>query len=149
MVETGFEVTLSAGWKHTCVLLDNQSVVCSGLNSNGALGDGSETDSSDPVQIDTTADGAITSVVTGNQFGCAMVSDGPLCWGSNTYGQLGDGSTTSRFSPVSVGGLTYSIETSPIAIDAGDSHACAIRQEGSTFCWGRNIDGQLGDGTTT
>jgi uncharacterized protein YjdB len=77
---------------------------------------------------------------------CALTQAGEaFCWGSNTSGQLGDGTTTSRpDTPGRVaGGLRFS------AITLGDVHACALSSAGSAYCWGSNASGQLGDGSTT
>jgi alpha-tubulin suppressor-like RCC1 family protein len=92
-----------------------------------------------------------TSVATGAQHSCARISDGTArCWGSNTYGQLGDGTNTTRLLPTVVknpGG------TGPLTgvtqIVAGSLHTCAWLTDGTARCWGYNSNGQLGDGTTT
>jgi alpha-tubulin suppressor-like RCC1 family protein len=66
------------------------------------------------------------------------------CWGANDYGQLGDGSTSSRTTPTAVvGGFSFQ------SLSAGYSHACGVTGAGAAYCWGRNASGQLGDGTTT
>lgn len=66
------------------------------------------------------------------------------CWGGNTYGQLGNGSTTQYTKPVLVTGLSTAV-----VLSAGNSHSCALRFDGTIECWGLNANGQLGDGTTT
>jgi alpha-tubulin suppressor-like RCC1 family protein len=69
------------------------------------------------------------------------------CWGANSYGQLGDGSTSDRMKPVPV---ASSLAFSSISAAAGDAgHTCAVTTAGAGYCWGRNNAGQLGDGTTT
>ena len=66
------------------------------------------------------------------------------CWGLNTYGQLGNGSSTQSTIPVLVTGLSTAV-----VLGAGNSHSCALRFDGTIECWGLNANGQLGDGTTT
>ena len=74
-----------------------------------------------------------------------MLGDGTArCWGNNWFGQLGDGTTTERHTPVAVSGLSNAV-----AIAAGNYHTCAVLGDGTARCWGRNDYGQLGDGTTT
>ena len=76
---------------------------------------------------------------------CAVLNSGVAkCWGSNYRGELGDGSTADRHTPVSVSGLAGVVQ-----IAAGQHHTCAVLKTGATKCWGRNRHGQLGDGTTT
>ena len=66
-----------------------------------------------------------------------------MTWGNNGSGQLGDGTTTNRSSPVAVAGTTWS------AIAGGGQHSMALRTTGTLWTWGKNDSGQLGDGTTT
>ncbi|MCX7808709.1 MAG: hypothetical protein N2515_08880, partial [Deltaproteobacteria bacterium] len=76
---------------------------------------------------------------------CAWLSDGSArCWGRNRFGQLGDGTTTNRSTPVMVSGLS-----GVTAIATGLEHTCALLGSGEVRCWGYNLYGQLGDGTTT
>jgi alpha-tubulin suppressor-like RCC1 family protein len=65
------------------------------------------------------------------------------CWGSNAFGQLGDGTTTDVPSPSAVRGLVH-VRT----ITAGTGHTCALVKGGQVDCWGANDAGELGDGTT-
>ena len=69
---------------------------------------------------------------------------GAWAWGWNALGQLGDGTTTNRLTPVRVAGLT-----GVTAITAGQFHSLALRADGTVWAWGQNDYGQLGDGTTT
>ena len=85
------------------------------------------------------------SVALGNAYSCAVLTDGRvMCWGSNYYGQLGDGSITSRSSPVEVSGMTNAQ-----SIALGESHTCALLTNGKVMCWGYNEQGQLGDASTS
>jgi alpha-tubulin suppressor-like RCC1 family protein len=79
------------------------------------------------------------------RFSCALDAGGGVqCWGSNTYGQLGDGSTAQSGAPVDVVGLGAGVTS----LDTGDQHACAVTASGGVVCWGRNDRGQLGNGST-
>ena len=69
-----------------------------------------------------------------------------MCWGNNGYGQLGDGTTTDSSTPVAV---SLPAGRTATALALGSYHSCAILDDGSIQCWGRNSYGQLGDGTTT
>ncbi|MDA3863959.1 MAG: hypothetical protein PF689_08865 [Deltaproteobacteria bacterium] len=85
-------------------------------------------------------------ISAGSAHNCVLTNTGEVyCWGFNSSGQLGDGTTTERFTPTLVtGGHSF------IEINAGISHrTCGLTSTGETYCWGKNEYGQLGDGTTT
>ncbi|NMC00696.1 MAG: hypothetical protein GYA35_10490, partial [Thermoanaerobaculaceae bacterium] len=84
--------------------------------------------------------------ITGGYYhSLALKSDGTVwAWGHNNYGQLGDGTTTDRLTPVQVQNLT-----NIVAIAGGSSHSLALKSDGTVWAWGYNNYGQLGDGTTT
>jgi len=85
------------------------------------------------------------TVSTTNSHTMALKSDGTVwAWGYNGSGQLGDGSTTDRYTPVEVSGLSGVMD-----IAAGDSHSLALKSDGTVWAWGYNGSGQLGDGSTT
>jgi alpha-tubulin suppressor-like RCC1 family protein len=89
--------------------------------------------------------GASRTLAAGVQFTCAVtVSGGVKCWGLNSDGQLGNGTTTSSNVPVAVSGISDAV-----AVAAGITHACALTSGGTVKCWGSNITGALGDGTST
>jgi len=86
-----------------------------------------------------------TQVSVGNSFTCAVKSDGTVwCWGLNTSGQLGDGTTTLRNRPVQVSGLS-----GVTRVESSEGYSCALKSDGTVWCWGSNGFGQLGNGTTT
>jgi hypothetical protein len=139
---------VAAGASHTCAVRTDHTLWCWGLNGNGEFGNGTTTDSPVPVQVGGhTADWAAVAAGTGNT--CAVKTDHTLwCWGSDFYGQLGDGSTTNRTAPVQVSG--HATDWAAVAAGAaGASHICAVRANGTLWCWGDNTYDQLGDGTTT
>jgi alpha-tubulin suppressor-like RCC1 family protein len=135
---------LTAGSNHTCAVMTGGGVKCWGHNSSGQLGDGSTTDRSTPVNV-LGLGGGVSAVEGGALHTCAtMWGGGVKCWGDNSRGQIGDGTTINRTTPVSVSGLTGDI----LATAAGGLHTCAIPLGGPPRCWGWNAYGQLGDGTT-
>ena len=85
------------------------------------------------------------AIASGAEFSCALLTDGSVqCWGSNSAGQLGDGTTVNQSRPVVVDGLAGGV----VQLAAGGAHACAVLQDQRVKCWGLNERGQLGDGST-
>lgn len=91
----------------------------------------------------------LTRVVGGAYHTCGDGSDGRVyCWGQNNFGQVGDGTTSNRYTPVAVvapGGIALS----GVSSHGNAMHTCAIGADAGVYCWGQNDKGQLGDGTTT
>ena len=83
---------------------------------------------------------------SGNDLVLLWAETRVFAFGYNAYGQLGDGTTTDRWSPVPVKGAL--LGKTVIAVAAGDSHSLALCSDGTVAAWGRNGEGQLGDGTT-
>ena len=138
-------VAIATGWSHTCALTTSGGVKCWGLNSDGQLGDNSTTNRLMPIDVSGLSSG-MAAIATGDYHTCALTSsNGAKCWGNNSYGQLGDGTTTQRNIPVNVSGLSSGV----VAIATNPSHTCAVATGGGAKCWGLNGSGQLGDGTTT
>jgi alpha-tubulin suppressor-like RCC1 family protein len=89
-------------------------------------------------------EGAWAAISAGEAHTCGVLADGSLwCWGRNTHGQLGDGTTDSRSRPVRV-----ELPGRAVLVAAGGAHTCAGLEDGSLRCWGQNHRGQLGDGST-
>jgi alpha-tubulin suppressor-like RCC1 family protein len=130
---------------HACALTAGGDVWCWGDNFSGELGDGSNQSSPVPVKVGGLEAG-IRAVAVGGSHTCVLTKAGGVkCWGGNAGGQLGDGTTADRNSPVDVAGLS----SGAVAIAAGASHTCAMLADGSVKCWGTNAQGQLGNGANT
>jgi alpha-tubulin suppressor-like RCC1 family protein len=145
VVRLGVAATaVAAGWRHTCALTTAGGVKCWGHNGFGQLGNGTSTGvRADPVEVSGLR--GVIAIAAGGDHSCALTGGGGVkCWGQNSYGELGDGTTTDRSSPVDVVGLSSGV----IAIAAGGGHSCAVTTIGDVHCWGFNRLGQLGDGTT-
>jgi len=136
--------SITTGAYHTCVLLGDGTVRCWGRNGQGQLGDGTLTNSATPVPVAGIT--GVAAVSGGGSHTCALLRDGTVhCWGENADGQLGTGTAGAvSTTPVRVGGITGAI-----AVTAGWQHTCALLGDGTVQCWGRNLEGQLGNGTTT
>lgn len=135
-------VSISAGERHICALLDDGGVKCWGRNFRGQVGDGSTTDRYLPTAIDDSGT-PYAAISAGGEHTCGMTTAGAAkCWGYNPYGELGDGTQVQRTAPVSVDGLASGVT----AIGAGGYHSCAVK-DGLLKCWGHNNNYQVGDGT--
>ncbi|MES2258775.1 MAG: Ig-like domain-containing protein [Pseudomonadota bacterium] len=133
---------VTAGGNFTIARKADGSLFEWGRNLFGQLGDNTTTDRATPALVV----GAVTSwkmVAGGEQHTLAVRSDGTLwAWGYNHDGQLGDGTTADKASPVRIG-----TKTDWVYVAAGKAHSFAINKAGGLFAWGNNFSGQLGDGT--
>ena len=135
---------VSSGGEYTCVSLSDGTVRCTGRNQFGQHADGSYSNSSTLEPAVNLAN--VSRVAAGDEFACGLFTDGTAaCWGLGDHGQRGDG-TFEMFAPgpVAVTGLTDAV-----AVAAGYDHACALLRDSTMRCWGGNLDGQLGDPSTT
>ena len=136
---------VEAGQFHTCgVSYPDNKAYCWGYNGSLALGDGTSTNRPSPVAVK--GGHLFRQVSAGGFFGhsCGVTTaDRAFCWGWNDKGQLGDGSTAPRSTPVAVVGTRRFHQ-----IDVGGGHTCAVTTSDRAFCWGNGRNGQMGDGNT-
>lgn len=152
------KVTLAAqvqqvalGRQHACVLTTAGKILCSGRNAVGQLGLGNTTAKksfTDLVTAGKPYDGLLwKTLVAGEEHNCAISTTGRLfCWGRNSEGQVGltNPATGSLIEIELVAGQAP--PTDWISIAAGQFHTCGVRAGGTMHCWGRNVEGQLGNG---
>jgi alpha-tubulin suppressor-like RCC1 family protein len=142
VASAGPATAVAAGFDHTCAILTGGVVSCWGYNGSGQLGDGTNVNRATPAPVSGLPAAAV-GIGSGYEHTCAIVSGGALwCWGSNSNGQLGDGTISSSRTPVRVSGLS-----GVTAVTGGRWHTCALTTGGAVLCWGHNASGQLGDGT--
>jgi large repetitive protein len=192
---TFFNLTkISIGVHSGCGLNASGKLYCWGNDAMGAVGDGAgASNQAIPVHIDPAS--SYVDVAVGSGYACGVRTSGDLtCWGNNANGQIGDGTTTTRFAPVVVdsgtsfikiatyasttcgitsanqlkcwgyrmygqvgdGGAATGTQLLPVVVNAGtpymdvamgSDHGCAVRTTGQVDCWGRNDNGQIGNGT--
>ncbi len=136
---------VAVGFEHTCALTSVAGVQCWGHNQFGQVGSGSTAEMlTRPTAVSGLGSG-VASVAAGEDHTCAVLTGGTVrCWGSNTWGMLGNGTLTDARTPVAVSGLSGIRQVAP-----GGAHSCAVTTAGKVSCWGLNDAGELGDGTTT
>ena len=145
----GKAVSVAAGRRHTCALLEDRTVECWGDGFEGQLGDGLKKDSLTPVRVAAPEPAGATAplehvaaITAGSQHTCALMEDAKVyCWGSNALGQLGRVEEPTAARPV------FSGLTDVAAVAAGGWHTCALRTDGTTTCVGEMApkDGQVSD----
>lgn len=137
--------SVSAGYEQTCAVTEGGKAYCWGGNENGelGLGDGSGIRWDYPQQLPGLT--GVTSISSGYGVTCAVVATKAKCRGYGGWGQLGDGTTTWRTSPVDVSSISGL--TSVHSISVGRHVTCAVSTLGSAWCWGTNDRGQVGNGT--
>ncbi len=134
-------IAVSAGGEHSLALLANGTVMAWGSNREGQLGTGNTTSSHVPVAVPGVS--GVTAIAAGKEHSLALLGNGTvMAWGSNEAGQLGSGSKAAKSAvPVVVKGLS-----GVTAIAAGSEHSLARLGNGTAMAWGRNGEGQLGNG---
>jgi alpha-tubulin suppressor-like RCC1 family protein len=147
--------SLDLGRVHGCAITASGALRCWGVNDVGQLGQGNTANIGDSagestVPVDLGGHDAV-DVSAGEDHTCAVLDDGSVrCWGHNDHGQLGQGNTTDIGD--NAGESTVQVDLGGAAargVAAGSLHTCALMDDGSVRCWGRNNVGQLGQGNTT
>jgi alpha-tubulin suppressor-like RCC1 family protein len=147
----GSRISSGSVSNHTCVVKEDGTVQCWGSNASGQLGNGSSGPAqfeTSPVQVSGLSDAV--AVAAGTSHTCALRANGTVsCWGANGSGRLGDGTTTTRTTPVAVLNPDGTTLSGVVAVTAGLTHTCAVRVDGTARCWGSNSNGRLGNGNTS
>jgi len=134
-----------AGGEHACALDTQGTPSCWGYNLNGQLGDGTNTDTYQPTPVVSTGVLYLTMDL-GAGHTCALDFAGNVwCWGTNTSGENGTGDSStvsSRNSPARIEAFSRQV----VRLSAGYDFSCAIVVGGGLYCWGQNMEGQLGTG---
>ncbi len=150
LVSTQFarNALVSAGTAHSLFLKNNGTVYASGDNSAGELGNGTNTNSTQPVEVMTNSTTPLTGIVAiaaDNNESMAVDNQGHVwAWGLNTNGELGLGNSTPTYYATQVIGLT-----NMLAIASEQNHTVALKADGSVWSWGDNGSGQVGNGTVS
>jgi alpha-tubulin suppressor-like RCC1 family protein len=145
--------TLTVGANSNCIVSYTHAGWCWGANQAGQLGTNTLVDTETALTVKTTSGtpmNTIAQVATGASHSCALTTTkGIVCWGSNSVGQLGDGTTTARSGAVITKNADGTALSGQRAVTVGATHSCALSSTGTVSCWGHNANGQLGDGTAT
>jgi alpha-tubulin suppressor-like RCC1 family protein len=152
---------VAAGDMHTCVVLHNGNVKCFGAGLYGQLGNGTGLDSGYSTSSSVATTAAIElglrrtarAIAVGSAHSCALLDNFTVkCWGRSTYGQLGYGDTVSRGDGAgemaALVAIDFGAGRTATAIAVGALHSCALLDNLTVKCWGRNQYGQLGYGDT-
>lgn len=139
-------MAIAVGESFSCAVTATEGKAwCWGANAAGQLGNGTTTPSLVPVEVQGLADLTTIDAAFYEAHACARDATGRgWCWGRNDHGQLGDGSTISRSTPVAV-----DLEEELRSVSVGMWHSCGLQRDGQPWCWGSNWSGQLGSGGPT
>jgi alpha-tubulin suppressor-like RCC1 family protein len=137
--------SVAVGSSGACAVLSNGTVDCWGSGGNGQLGNGALVASPTPVQVSGIS--TATMAAGGGTHFCAALSEGGVkCWGRSSGNTLGDGSTLQSATPVPVANIGA---RHVISLAASGSATCAVLDDQTVWCWGSNVSGGTGLGTTS
>lgn len=138
---------ISSGENHVCAITTDDAAYCWGANTKGQLGDGTTLTRGVPKPV-TGISEPVSSISAGTEHTCAVTQSGKAyCWGLNTVGQLGDGTTSQKTLPAQVSTSTGIGEIKNIS--ASNYHTCATSRSGAAYCWGSSTAGRLGNGAVS
>ncbi len=144
--------SISAGGEYTCAVGFDDKAYCWGRNNGYQLGNGNTSNSLTPVALSQglMSSLSVKSISAGGYHGCAIgFDDRAYCWGSGSWGRLGNGASANSSTPVAVSqGLMDSLSIRSIAAGTG-ANTCAIGFNNKAYCWGDGTGGRLGNNTTT
>ena len=141
-------IQVTAGDHHTCAVKDNGAVFCWGKGENGRLGHNKTSGSKSkvPVRVVTSSDGVFNNVKqisAGGRHTCALKNSGEIfCWGHADRGQMATSSTGAPKNRISFD----SSDDDNVQVSAGHEHTCAVKEDGSLWCWGESHSGKIGNG---
>jgi len=135
---------LATAYAHACAATSSGTTWCWGGNSYGELGNGTA-NLRDSIPTLVSGGLSFSQLATGTRHSCGLTTAGAAyCWGDNTFGQLGDGTTVAHLTPTLVtGGIAFT------KLVAGHLHTCGMTAAGAAYCWGDNVYGEIGDNTST
>ena len=146
------QIEPSSAGNHSCVIASDDKAYCWGYNGFGQLGNNNTVNSLTPVAVDTAgvlASKTIKQIASGGISSCVIASDDKAyCWGSNNFGQLGNGNLKNSSTPTPVSTTGVLAGKTIKQITAGNSYFCVIASDDKAYCWGGGRRGALGNGST-
>ena len=146
------QIEPSSAGNHSCVIASDDKAYCWGYNGFGQLGNNNTVNSLTPVAVDTAgvlASKTIKQIASGGISSCVIASDDKAyCWGSNNFGQLGNGNLKNSSTPTPVSTTGVLAGKTIKQITAGNSYFCVIASDDKAYCWGGGTRGALGNGST-
>lgn len=135
-----------------CALANDNTIACWGWNYNGQLGNDSQTQSLVPVAVDRSgalSGKTVQSIIAGSYHVCVVTTESKsICWGGNSSGELGIGTSTDSWIPVATDMSGVLAGKTILKLDAGNFHTCVIASDNHAYCWGNGPNGELGNNTT-